>query len=435
MTTRIFNTLTRRKELLIPIAPGQVKIYVCGPTVYAEPHLGHARSAVVFDVIRRYLRARGYSITLVRNVTDIDDKILQKARRQNQDFRKLGAYYLRRYEQAMRRLQVEAPDAQPKATEFILPMQDFISRLLQSGHAYNIGGNVYFAAASFKFYGRLSGRSIQTLATGIEFPHEMEKKHPADFALWKSTKSGEPFWPSPWGPGRPGWHIECSAMSAQLLGKVFDIHGGGADLIFPHHENEIAQSESLFKKTPATYWMHNGLVTVDGRKISKSKGDFLALNDLLDIYFPDALRLLLLSKRYRHPMEFSHPAINAASSNLARLNRFFLHPTISAGPTGMEKRRGALWSRFCHAMDDDFNFPLALSVVFEGVRMIHRNLGLAPNIRFEETSDELRTAITDLCFMCKEILGFGFKPAATRIDEPAVEPWVNRPLATIHHYR
>jgi cysteinyl-tRNA synthetase len=278
---------------------------------------------VVFDVIRRYLKARGYRVTLVRNVTDIDDKILYKSRQQNQDFKTLGVRYLRKYEQAMRRLGVALADAQPKATEFIVLIQDFISRLLQSGHAYAIGGNVYFAVASFKSYGKLSGRTIQTIIENEIASDESGKRDPADFVLWKTAKSQEPFWPSPWGRGRPGWHIECSTMSAHLLGEVYDIHGGGEDLIFPHHENEIAQSQSLFKKTPATYWMHHGLVHAGGRKISKSDSHFQKLNDLLAMYSPDTLRLFLLSRRYRRPMTFSHQKMESALKSMRRIYRFF----------------------------------------------------------------------------------------------------------------
>ncbi len=407
MTVCIFNTLTRSKAPLIPLEPGRLKMYVCGPTVYDAPHLGHARSAVVFDVIRRYLSARGYRVTLVRNVTDIDDKILQKACRQHHDFRWLGTRYLREYEQAMRRLEVALPDAQPKATEFIVPIQNFISRLIQNGHAYAVAGNVYFAVASFKPYGKLSGRTLKTAAMDENAPDASGKRHPADFVLWKAARSREPFWPSPWGPGRPGWHIECSAMSARLLGEAYDIHGGGEDLIFPHHENQIAQSESLFKKAPATFWMHHGLIHADGRKISKSDGAFQKLNDLLEIYSPDALRLWLLSKRYRRPMTFSHQKMESALKNMARINRFFSRKDVSAS---MPARRvtgcGTLWTRFCSAMDDDFNFPLALAIVFESIRSIQRAIGADTRRQCARKSKKQRVAIRNLNLICREIFGF-----------------------------
>ncbi|MFZ1986399.1 MAG: cysteine--tRNA ligase, partial [Desulfatitalea sp.] len=376
MAICIFNTLTRAKEPFIPIVPGKVGIYVCGPTVYDEPHLGHARSAVIYDVIRRYLKAKGYSVTCVRNVTDIDDKIIERACRQNRNYQNLSAHFLHRYHRAMGRLNVLGPDAEPKATDFIFPIHDFISRLILSGHAYRASGNVYFSVESFDGYGKLSGRTIPIVSEENMAPAETDKKHPADFALWKASKSQEPSWPSPWGPGRPGWHIECSAMSTGLLGEVFDIHGGGTDLIFPHHENEIAQSESISGKNPANYWVHNGLVHIHGEKMSRSLANSQTLNELLDIYTPEVLRLFLLSKRYGRPIEFSHHSIHTAGKSLARLHRFFSRfsePATTPTKTGMHQ--GSLWARFCSAMDDDFNFPMALSVVFEGVRRINRQLG------------------------------------------------------------
>jgi cysteinyl-tRNA synthetase len=362
---------------------------------------------VVFDVIRRYLTARGYRITLVRNVTDIDDKILQKARQQNQDYTALGARYLHKYEQAMRRLKVALPDAQPKVTEFIVPIQDFISRLLQGGYAYAVGGNVYFAVASFKPYGKLSGRSIQAVAMDENASGESGKRDPADFVLWKTAKPREPYWPSPWGPGRPGWHIECSAMSAHLLGESYDIHGGGEDLIFPHHENEIAQSESLFKKPPAACWIHHGLVHAGGRKISKSDGHFQKLNDLLEIYPPDALRLFLLSKRYRRPMTFSHRKMEGALKSMARINRFFSRREVSTAISAARiKSRSTLWTRFCSAMDDDFNFPMALAIIFESIRTIQRAMGADANELCAQQLKDHQMTICDLEFICREILGF-----------------------------
>jgi cysteinyl-tRNA synthetase len=418
MTLQILNTLSGGKEPLVPLISGKVKIYVCGPTVYDDAHLGHARSAVVFDVVARYLKARQYQVTLVRNLTDIDDKILRQARRLEQDYRRLSDKYIRRYRAAMERLNVATPDAEPCATAYIPEMQDLIKRLIQNGHAYETDGNVYFAVDSFHRYGRLSGRTrwIQGV-DGQMLAHE-GKKHPADFALWKTALPQEPSWSSPWGQGRPGWHIECSAMSAALLGDVFDIHGGGADLIFPHHENEIAQSESVFGKTPANWWMHHGLVNIGGRKISKSLANSQKLANLLEIYPPGAVRLFLLSKRYRHPLEFSHQRLVAATRSFTRLQRFFAPFSRSAAPpVEMGKRHGSLWFRFCNAMNDDFNFPCALSVVFEGVRHVNRHLGNASWERKSESAADLKLIADDLFFMCKEILGLSFEPIA---DETAV---------------
>jgi cysteinyl-tRNA synthetase len=413
MTLRIFDTLTGTRIPLTPLIPGNVKIYVCGPTVYDDPHPGHARGAVVFDVVARYLKARGYRVTLVRNLTDIDDKIVQKARWLQQDYRILANRYIYRYQKTMERLNVAVPDSEPRATAFIPEMMDLIGRLVQTGHAYPGGGNVYFAVDSFDPYGRLSGRTFRLQGSDGQKPIRQGKRHPADFALWKTTAPQEPSWPSPWGPGRPGWHIECSAMSAALLGDVFDIHGGGADLIFPHHENEIAQSESITGKTPAKCWMHHGLLTTGGRKISKSQANSQKLADLLEIYPPGAVRLFLLSRRYRHPLEFSHRSLIAATQSFTRLQRFFASSCQSATrPVEMGKHHGGLWFRFCNAMDDDFNFPRALSVVFEGVRHINRHLGNASSRQALEHAEDLKSIAGELFFMCKAILGLRFEPAA-----------------------
>jgi cysteinyl-tRNA synthetase len=408
MAIHAYNTMSRQVESLKSISPGKVGIYVCGPTVYDDPHLGHARSAVVFDVITRYLRAKGLAVTYVRNITDIDDKIIEKARQRNQDVKVLGQYYAYRYQEAMRLLDVRTPDAEPKATDYILPMQDFISKLIQSGHAYPSGGNVYFAVDSFRNYGRLSGRTFQSLTMPSETASEKGKKHPADFALWKEAKAGEPAWPSPWGFGRPGWHIECSAMSAEFLGDTYDIHGGGMDLVFPHHENEIAQSESLFEKVPANFWIHNGLVSIEGEKMSKSFGNTLNLHDLFEHYAPEALRLFLLSKQYRRPIEFSLSAMKEASARWTRLNRFLSDHFLFAGESfRVGFRRGDLWDRFCSAMDKDFNFPMALAVVFEGIRHINRNTGNLPKSMGDTPAGSLMGHVSDIFFICREVLGIG----------------------------
>jgi cysteinyl-tRNA synthetase len=413
MTLRIFNTLTGTREPLSPLLPGRVKLYVCGPTVYDDPHLGHARSAVIYDVVARYLKARGCRVTLVRNLTDIDDKIVQKARRLRQDYRIIGHRYIYRYQTAMERLNVAAPDIEPRATAFIPEMLGLIGSLIQKGHAYPSGGDVYFAVDSFKGYGRLSGRGHRFQADGPRLPALKGKKHPADFALWKSAVPQEPSWPSPWGPGRPGWHIECSAMSAALLGDVFDIHGGGVDLIFPHHENEIAQSQCVFGAPPANCWMHHGLVNVNGQKISKSLDNSQKLTDLLETYPAGAVRLFLLSKLYRHPLEFSHRSMVAAVRSFIRLQRFFgLRGPGTDAPLETGKRPGGLWFRFCNAMDDDFNFPRALAVVFEGVRHINRLTGNRTQSQAMEKDGGLKQITAELGYMCMEILGLNLDPAA-----------------------
>jgi cysteinyl-tRNA synthetase len=406
MTLQIFNTLTRCKQAFNPIVAGKASLYVCGPTVYDDPHLGHARSAVIFDVLRRYLQATGHDVTLVRNITDIDDKILHKARQHGQDFRSLAAYYLNRYEAAMQRLNILPPDKSPKAGDFILPIQDFIAKLVQGGHAYQAGGNVFFAVKSFKPYGRLSGRGSSIALCSEDTPAVPDKKDPADFTLWKQAKPQEPAWSSPWGPGRPGWHIECSAMSAHLLGEQFDIHGGGVDLIFPHHENEIAQSQSLFGKVPANCWIHNGLVNIANRKMSKSSGNSMNLMDLLESYPPDVLRLFLLSKRYRHPLAFSFQALNAAVRSLGRIKRFFSRIPKAVATNRTVIHQSPLWLRFCRAMDDDFNFPMALSVVFEAVRGMNRKQADNPRNPFATETESSMPVLAELAYICQEIMGF-----------------------------
>ncbi|MBI5578999.1 MAG: cysteine--tRNA ligase [Deltaproteobacteria bacterium] len=414
MGIHVYNTLTRKEEPLELISPGKVSIYVCGPTVYDDPHLGHARPAVVFDVITRYLKAQGHAVTYVRNLTDIDDKIIEKARQQNRDFKTLGGHYANRYHEAMRRLNVAAPDAEPKATDHILHMRDFISKLIQRDHAYQSRGNVYFAVESFKNYGRLSRRTVPSISSN--FSVEQGKRHPADFALWKEAKPEEPSWASPWGSGRPGWHIECSAMSSRLLGENYDIHGGGADLVFPHHENEIAQSESLFGKTPANYWMHNGLVYIAGEKMSKSLGNALNLHGLLEIHRPEALRLFLLTKHYRHPMEVTHPALHEASARLSKLYRFLFRSAWSDAESGeLGINRGALWTRFCNAMGKDFNFPMALSVLFEGIRQVNLVSGNSRDAVGADPACRAISLVSDIFFICRDVLGIA--------PEPSMDAW------------
>ena len=406
MTLLVFNTLTRQKEAFQPLEPGKVNLYVCGPTVYADPHPGHARSAVVFDVIRRYFHVRGYQVTLVRNLTDIDDKIIDAANRLNRDFRTVAAHYARRYQEAMACLNVQTPDAQPKATEFIAPVQTFISKLIQSGHAYAVKGDVFFATTSLKSYGKFSGRDDQLAGMADAGPGTAKKRHPADFSLWKAAKPREPSWSSPWGPGRPGWHIECSAMSAHLLGPQFDIHGGGEDLIFPHHENEIAQSTAVFGKPPARFWIHNGLVHANGEKLSKSLANYASLNELLAVHSPMALRLLMLSKRHRHPLHYTPDALTAATRNAERLQRFFSQANLRPDENGNGTyRKSSLWTRFCQAMDDDFNFPMVLSMVFESVRAVNRQLHsphTSPNLPL---SDHPTVILSALTVICRDVLG------------------------------
>ncbi len=311
----IYNSLTRKKEEFKPIKGGHVGMYVCGPTVYDEPHIGHARSAYIFDVVRRYLEYRKYKVTFVRNVTDVDDKIIEKAANEfkgedlNSAVRKVSEKYLAAYREAMASLDIRPPTEEPRATKYISRMTEFIGALIKRDAAYESGGDVYFDIKKAKDYGKLSHQSLDKMESGARVAPGEKKKDPLDFALWKAAKEGEPFWDSPWGMGRPGWHIECSVMSSDILGSEFDIHGGGLDLIFPHHENEIAQSEAAGAKF-ARYWLHHGLLTINGQKMSKSLGNFVTIKDFIYKYKnADLLKLLFLSTHYAHPVDYTEEKI------------------------------------------------------------------------------------------------------------------------------
>ena len=358
----LYNTLGRRRQPLQPAEPDHVRMYVCGPTVQSEPHLGHGRSAVAFDVIRRYLAWRGFRVTFVRNITDVDDKIIQEAGRRGMPPEELAAEMTARFREAFQALNVAPPDAEPAATAHIGEMLEMIARLEERGLAYPAGGDVYFRVREKEDYGKLSGRDPDQLLAGARVEPGEAKRDPLDFALWKGAKPGEPSWKSPWGAGRPGWHIECSAMSARYLGIPFDIHAGGADLIFPHHENEIAQSEGAYGEPFARYWLHNGMVNLQGEKMSKSTGRLIDLAGAAAQAGGAALRLFFLRAAYRSPLEFSPRHLDEAAANLERL-RAFRRRSPSAGPPDR-----AVMARFTEVMDDDFNTAEGLAVLFEAVR-------------------------------------------------------------------
>lgn len=384
MPIHIYNSLTRKKEEFIPIDPKEVKIYVCGPTVYDEPHIGHARSAYVFDVIRRYLAYRGYKVRLARNVTDVDDKIIDKARKEykgedlNSAVRKVADKYLDAYHYAMIELGIIGPDDEPKATEYVgkdnPAMQKFIALLIERQAAYVSGGDVYFDIKKAKEYGKLSRQSLDKMEAGSRVMPGENKRDPFDFALWKAAKDDEPSWDSPWGKGRPGWHIECSVMSSAILGDEFDIHGGGLDLIFPHHENEIAQSEGAGKKF-AKLWIHHGLLTINGQKMAKSLGNFISIRDILKEYTADTLKMFFLNAHYASPVDFTPGKMREAVEALERIK-------ILLGK--IEKNSGAgkkaypeideLKNKFIAVMDDDFNTPQALAAAFELVSLANKNI-------------------------------------------------------------
>jgi cysteinyl-tRNA synthetase len=375
---RIYNTLTRKKEEFVPLVPGQVGIYVCGVTVYDLSHVGHARSALAFDMIRRYLTFRGYRVKFVRNFTDVDDKIIQRAQREGVTAQEISERYVAAEREDMAALGVLAPDVYSKATDHIPQMIALIERLIAKGLAYPVDGDVYFEVRRFPAYGRLSGKNLDDLLVGARVEVDERKRDPRDFALWKGAKPGEPAWPSPWGPGRPGWHIECSAMAMQYLGETLDLHGGGEDLIFPHHECEIAQAEGATGKPFVRLWMHNGLLNLGTEKMSKSLGNTLSIRELVKRHDPDAMRLYLLGAHYRHPLDFAEERITEAARALARLrslkdeaDRLAARGTPAPGPDGgLFEEVAAHRARFEAAMEDDFNAPQALGVLFDLARVL-----------------------------------------------------------------
>ena len=365
---KIHNSLTGRKEPFEPLEPGQVRIYVCGMTVYDYCHLGHARALVVFDAVVRYLRWLGYQVTYVRNITDIDDKIIQRAAENGEPMEQLTERFIQAMHEDCEALGVAPPDHEPRATERLSGMIDLIQSLLDRGHAYVAdNGDVYFSVASFPDYGKLSGRRVEELRAGARIEPGEAKVDAVDFVLWKAAKEGEPAWPSPWGEGRPGWHIECSAMSRELLGTPFDIHGGGLDLQFPHHENEIAQSECACGEPFVRYWMHNGHVRINDEKMAKSLGNFFTVRDILGQHPAEVVRLFLLSSHYRSPLNYTLEALEEASGGLERLYTA-LRGLPEAEPSGAAQAR----ERFREAMDDDFNTREALAVLFELARAVNR---------------------------------------------------------------
>ena len=398
MALRVYNTLARKKEIFEPLTPGKVRMYVCGPTVYDSSHIGHARSVVVFDVIFGYLKSKGYDVTYVRNFTDVDDKIINRANALGVDPKELTDKYIAEFYEDMDALNVARATIEPRATQHIDQMIDMIQRLTQQDFAYQINGDVYYRVEKFDGYGKLSGRKLEDMQAGARVGVDERKHNPYDFALWKSAKPGEPAWDSPWGKGRPGWHIECSVMSAEYLGETFDIHGGGKDLTFPHHENEIAQSEGASGKQFVKYWIHNGFVNIDQEKMSKSLGNFLLIKDVIKQYHPEAVRLFLLSNHYRSPIDFSEQNMKEAAAGLdklyAILNRIEDNPFISKEIN--QNKSGAYWTRFCEVMDDDFNTAGGIGILFEAVRSANRLLDQHPETIPSQIAETLQSSRIDI---------------------------------------
>lgn len=389
---KIFNTMTGKIENFEPLENKKVGIYACGVTVYDLCHIGHARSAVVFDVIVRYLRYKGYNVKFVRNFTDIDDKIINRAQKEGISWKEVADKYTNEYYKDMDRLGIARADIEPKATEHIQEMIEIIKALIEKGYAYEVdegeAKSVYFSVDKFSTYGKLSKKKLEDLIHGARVEVDERKKSPLDFALWKASKPGEPWWESPWGKGRPGWHIECTAMSMKHIGETLDIHGGGADLIFPHHENEIAQSEAYTGKPFAKYWIHNGFVTINKEKMSKSLGNVLNIRDLLEVYDAEALRLFLLSSHYRSPIEFDDEYLKESE---AMLDRFYSTSMriedLKAFDKGSKKSLTMelkplvenLKTKFEEAMDDDFNTAKAIGVIFEFIKELNRLMDRKPS--------------------------------------------------------
>jgi len=431
MTIRVYNTLTRRKEDLVTREPGKISMYVCGPTVYNHIHIGNARTFLSFDVIRRYLESRGYDVRFVQNITDVDDKIINRAAEEGRSAAEIAADYTRAFEEAMSALGLRPPTVQPRATETVPEMIEMVQRLLDSGHAYEVDGDVYFSVRSFDGYGRLSGRDIDEMNAGARVDVDERKRDPLDFALWKAAKPGEPHWPSPWGEGRPGWHLECSVMSEKELGVTFDIHGGANDLIFPHHENELAQSEAATGQPFVRYWLHGGLLQVDQEKMSKSLGNFMLLKDVLEKYPAPVIRLMMLQTHYRSPLDFSAERLEEASVALDRLLTpirdvdMYLESNAgwSAEEASAEERTRlveiieAADAKFVEEMDDDFNTAGALGAVFELVRATNRFLGefgLGPHGENAPVLKQARDAIERLI----GVLGIEAAPPAQSAGYP-----------------
>ncbi len=382
MSIRIYNTLSRKKEALNPVEPDHVKLYVCGITSYDYCHIGHARSTLAFDMIVRYLRYRGYKVTYIRNFTDIDDKIIKRAQEQQTTPEELAGRFIDEFYTDMDGLGVDRPNLEPKATEHITEMIDLIQELIDKGLAYPAGGDVYYRVAGFTGYGRLSGRNLEDMQAGARIEINENKNDPMDFVLWKSSKPGEPAWDSPWGPGRPGWHIECSAMSRKYLGDTFDIHGGGKDLIFPHHENELAQSEGASGKPFVNMWIHHGFVTIRDEKMSKSLNNFLTIRDILKHYHPEVLRFFIFSTQYRNPLDFSENAMQNAMAGLDRLYECVASIDSLPSPDPDQKlsvvskkdqnRLESIEKRFQEAMDNDFNTAQAQGILFDMVKTLNK---------------------------------------------------------------
>ncbi|MDT8334840.1 MAG: cysteine--tRNA ligase [Desulfurivibrionaceae bacterium] len=424
MTISIYNTLAGRKVPLETIEPGLVKLYVCGITAYDYCHIGHARSVLVFDMIVRYFRYRGYRVNFVRNFTDIDDKIIKRAAEQNTTCEELSERFIEKFREDMAWLKVDEPDIEPKATEHVPEIIAMIRELIDKGMAYPADGDVYYRVNKLADYGKLSGRQLDEMLAGARISVNEIKENPMDFALWKSSKPGEPTWESPWGPGRPGWHIECSAMSRKYLGDTFDIHGGGKDLIFPHHENEIAQSEGATGATFARNWIHHGFVTIKDEKMSKSLHNFLTIREVLADHHPEVLRLFMFSTHYRNPIDYSEQALHDAAVGLERLYSCIAAIDKLSGAAGAtsaispadREKIGGLENRFGQAMDNDFNTAHGLGMIFDTVKDLNRIRQQLPPDPAPEDVEFLQGCAGKIRELCR-IMGLLTEPVAEYLQD------------------
>ncbi len=419
MSIQIYNTLTRQKETFQPIEEGKVKMYVCGPTVYNYIHIGNARPPIVFDTVRRYLEYRGYDVQFVSNFTDVDDKIIKAANELGEEVPTLSKRFIEAYHEDTSALNVRKADLHPTVTDTMEDIIQFIEKLVEKDYAYASGGDVYFRTKKFDDYGKLSHQSIDELRLGSRIQVGENKEDPLDFVLWKAAKEGEIYWESPWGQGRPGWHIECSAMVKKYLGDTIDIHAGGQDLSFPHHENEIAQSEALNEKTMANYWMHNGYININNEKMSKSLGNFILLHDLIQKYDPQAFRFFMLNVHYRHPINFTDELLDSAKTSLERIRTTvenLEHRITHSADLGLENEK---WlekidqykARFIEEMDDDFNTSNAIATLFD--------LSKEANVYLQEenTTIEVLERFVALFDEFGQVLGLELKQAKELLDE------------------
>ena len=413
MTLRFYNSLTNQKEDFMPIREGEVSMYVCGMTVYDNCHLGHARAMIAFDILFKYLENQGYKVKFVRNITDVDDKIIERAIHNNESIDDLTQRTIASMHEDFAQLGLALPTIEPRATDYIPGMIEMIEDLIIKGNAYHSsGGDVFFAVRTFPEYGKLSNKNIDDLNPGARIAEDDSKRDPLDFVLWKSAKEGEPSWDSPWGQGRPGWHIECSVMSFQNLGKHFDIHGGGPDLLFPHHENEIAQSECASGCKFANYWLHSGLLKINGEKMSKSLGNFAMLKDLFVSYHPEVLRYYLISSHYRSSLNFDQESLNQARSALARLYQAL--GSIEGESNELDQN---MMNQFSLVMDDDLNTPEALSLLFQLAKSINSSSDPIQKMKYGATLKELSGVLGLLQDDPKTFFQFGATLSDEEIDQ------------------